>query len=70
MDAIFHLPRILSNFLIESLTKDELRNQIDFFKAYDYVALKIIRDDIFFVSSDEIFDNCREVDRNTIFIPA
>ena len=58
------------NFLIESLTKDELRNQIDFFKAYNYVALKIIRDDIFFVSSDEIFDNCREVDRNTIFIPA
>jgi FkbM family methyltransferase len=58
------------NFLIESLTKDELRNQIDFFKAYNYVALKIIRDDIFFVSSDEIFNNCREVDRNTIFIPA
>jgi FkbM family methyltransferase len=49
------------NFLIESLTKDELRNQIDFFKAYNYVA---------FVSSDEIFNNCREVDRNTIFIPA
>ena len=30
------------NFLIEGLTKQELREQIDFFKPYNYIALKII----------------------------
>jgi FkbM family methyltransferase len=58
------------NFLIESLTKEELANQIDFFKSYEYVALKIIKDDIYFVKDQDIFDMCREIDRNTIFIPS
>lgn len=58
------------NFLIEGLTKDELRQQISFFKSHEYVALKIIGDNIYFVSDEHIFDRCREVDRNTIFIPS
>ena len=57
------------NFLIESLCKQELKAQIDFFEKNDYVALKIIRDDLLFVKDESIFDKCRGVDRNTIFIP-
>jgi hypothetical protein len=58
------------NFLIEGLTKQELRKQIDFFKPYEYVALKIINGKIHFVENEEIYDKCRETDRNTIFIPS
>ena len=58
------------NFLVEGLTKEELKQQISFFKSYDYVALKIIKDNIYFVKDENIFDKCREVDRNTIFIPS
>ena len=58
------------NFLIEGLTKQELREQIDFFKPYEYVALKIINGKIHFVENEEIYDKCRETDRNTIFIPS
>ena len=58
------------NFLIEGLTKQELREQIDFFKPYNYIALKIINGKIFFVHNEEIHDKCRETDRNTIFMPS
>ena len=58
------------NFLIESLNKQELLNQISFFNSYEYVALKVIKDDIFFVKDEHIFDKCRDIDRNTIFIPS
>lgn len=58
------------NFLIESLNKEELLNQISFFNSYEYVALKVIKDDIFFVKDEHIFDKCRDIDRNTIFIPS
>ena len=58
------------NFLIEGLTKPELREQIDFFKPYKYIALKIINGKIFFVENEEIYDRCRDTDRNTIFIPS
>ena len=58
------------NFLIEGLTQQELREQIDFFKPYEYVALKIINGKIHFVENEEIYDKCRETDRNTIFIPS
>ncbi len=58
------------NFLVEGLSKKELKEQLDFFKSYDYIALKIIRGKIYFVKNEKIFEKCREIDRNTIFIPS
>ena len=58
------------NFLIEGLSKDELKEQINFFRSYEYVALKLINGSIFFVENEQIYDKCREVDRNTVFIPS
>jgi len=58
------------NFLIEGLSKDELKEQINFFRSYEYVALKLINGSIFFVDNEQIYDKCREVDRNTVFIPS
>ena len=63
------IQRCWPNFLIEGLTKNELMEQINFFKSFGYIGLKIIKDDIFFVKDENIFDKCRKVDRNTIFIP-
>ena len=58
------------NFLVEGLSKEELEEQLNFFKTYEYIALKIIRGKIYFVKNEKIFEKCREIDRNTIFIPS
>lgn len=57
------------NLLIESLTKSEFKNQLTFFRDLDYVALRIIDGEIFFVKDESIFDQCNKYDLNTIFIP-
>ena len=44
------------NFLIEGLSKDELKEQINFFRSYEYVALKLINGSIFFVENEQIYD--------------
>ena len=74
MDVLNSCPKIIEkyspNFLVESLSKKELGEQINFFKLYGYTGLKIINEKIYFVKDQEIFEKCREVDRNTIFIPS
>lgn len=56
------------NFIIESLNKNEFKNQLNFFKEKNYIALKLLNNELHFAYDETIFDKCNQYDRNTIFI--